>query len=183
MKIERKIPSVVSYKVTPENGDNIGISLPVIFTFDSDQGLLLITGDCRNYQYTWGHNDNEPFLKFMTRIEKEYLLSKISDMVFDIEASINEMVEYIEKFGNIEHDISEDEIEDVKALIRNSDRIRIGGEYEYLMGVKNNLYTNFGCKIDIDCIPVERRYKKMAETVADIFINYVKPEIKKDLEI
>lgn len=48
------------------------------FTFDCDNGSLVIAGDAGEYSYIWGHNENEKFMHLMSRINKYYLMDKIS---------------------------------------------------------------------------------------------------------
>ena len=94
-------PNMITYDVRQEKSDkDYGSCLWAKFVFDCDSGRLNINSDSGDYAYRWGHDDREEFMHLMSRIDKDYLLNKISDRsVFNEEKSKKENIKYIKEHG------------------------------------------------------------------------------------
>lgn len=88
-KVEIIKPNVLTLEYRQEKEDSdYGSCLWARFTFNLDRYELTITSDRGTYSHKWCETpDSESFLELMSRIGKQYLLGKISDEVFDYEAS------------------------------------------------------------------------------------------------
>ena len=99
MKIEVMHPNIIVYGIRQEKGDkDYGSCLWGKFIFDRDSGQLNINSDAGDYAYRWGYDEDEEFMHLMSRIDKDYLLNKISDRsIFNEEKSKKENIKHIKK--------------------------------------------------------------------------------------
>lgn len=80
MEITKIEPRLYTYRLVPDKKDPEYASCTwARFGFDCDNGRLDIHGDAGDYSYGWGFNEHEDFMHLMSRIDKHYLLNKISD--------------------------------------------------------------------------------------------------------
>lgn len=143
------------------------------FTLEFDFRRLSIRSDSGDYAYSWGHSDNDSILNLLSRVSKEYLLSKISDKnIFDIKTSKEQLIEYVK---HNEESYGVDNIEDIIKNIKDIPELLT--EESYLYHVKDIIP-----KIDWEAIPIEKAYPYNAQVVSEMFINYVQPQIKNDFE-
>ena len=120
MEITKMEPRLYTYRLVPDKKDPEYASCTwARFGFDCDNGRLDIHGDAGDYSYGWGFNEHEDFMHLMSRIDKHYLLNKISDRsVFLLEESIQANIKEIELNGWESYGIkSEEEWESIKQEI------------------------------------------------------------------
>lgn len=88
-KVNVEKPNILVLEYKQEKGDeDYGSCLWARFTFNLDRYELTITSDRGNYAYKWCETpDSESFLELMARVDKHYLLDKLSNTIFDYEAS------------------------------------------------------------------------------------------------
>ncbi len=79
-KVDSERPEIVILRYTQEKGDpDYGSCMWARFYFDLRNYTLSIESDCGTYSYGWVPTPNsESFLHLMGRINKDYLLNKIS---------------------------------------------------------------------------------------------------------
>lgn len=175
MKIIRTNPRIYTYNLKASKDDDIySHCLWARFTFDCDAGILTINSDAGDYSYRWGCNENEDFMHLMNRIDKYYLLNKISDKSrFLLEESKKETIENIETNGFEGYGIeTEEEWEEYKKEIMN---IYAYDERDFLASVSDIIPD-----IDWESIHIETDYPAGAKIIAEMFDKYLQPEIKKE---
>lgn len=176
MKVEKIEPRVVVYALHPGKEDKeYHMCMWAKFIFDCDSGHLNINSDAGDYSYRWGYNENEDFLHLMTRINKDYLLNKISDQsVFDDEKSKEETIKAVKKSG-----MSYMGIRDRKhmyEIINQINDIEYGCSEEYFIREIDSIIP----QIDYEDIEVIKEYPHGAMVVVDLFEKYIQPKIKED---
>lgn len=112
MEITKIEPRLYTYRLVPDKKDPEYASCTwARFGFDCDNGRLDIHGDAGDYSYGWGFNEHEDFMHLMSRIDKHYLLNKISDRsVFLLEESIQANIKEIELNGWESYGIKSEEV-------------------------------------------------------------------------
>lgn len=137
-------------------------------TLDHDNFTLSSVSDCGDYTYSWCVTESETFLHLMSRIDSEYLLSKIScQSEFDLEQSIKETIDNIKEYYSDEGDIDEkiNEISEIDC-----------GEEGFIMEV-DRIMDN----IDFESISCIKDYPEGAKVFCRIFMEYLQPMLKKEL--
>lgn len=176
MKVEKITPRTYTYTLTPDKTDEEYTScMWARFVFDCDNCTLNISSDAGDYSYEWGHNEHEDFMHLMSRVDKEYLLNKLSSRsVFLLEESKKEMIKQIEYDGWDCYGIeSEDEWEGCKQDILD---ISYGiSEEMYLINLDNIIPD-----IDFESIVIEKDYPYGAKVIVDMFEKYLQPQIKEE---
>ena len=175
MEITKMEPRLYTYRLVPDKKDPEYASCTwARFGFDCDNGRLDIHGDAGDYSYGWGYNEHEDFMHLMSRIHKDYLLSKISDRtVFCLQESIQETVKSIESNGFECYGIeSEEDWQGIKRDLLNMD---VCSEESYLREVESIVPD-----IDWESIYVEKDYPYGAKVVCDLFETYLLPMLKEE---
>lgn len=175
MKITRTNPRIYTYNLKASKDDDIySHCLWAKFAFDCDAGIMTINSDAGDYLYCWGYNENEDFMHLMSRINKDYLLSKISNRSrFLLEESKKGTIESIELNGFEKYGIeSEEEWEEYKQNIMG---IYIDAERDFLISVRGIIPD-----IDYEDIYTENDYPLGAKVIAEMFEKYMQPQIKID---
>lgn len=113
MKVTEIKPNmlILEYRQDKEDKD-YGSCLWARFNFNLDRYELNITSDCGNYGYKWCETPtSESFLKLMTRVGKDYMLTKLygNADIFDYGATKKNIYEY-EVYGDDESKAKLDEI-------------------------------------------------------------------------
>lgn len=176
MEITRIEPRMYTYRLVPNKEDEEYTScMWARFIFDCDNGRLNINSDAGDYSYGWGHNEHEDFMHLMGRVDKGYLLNKLSSRsVFLLEESRKELIKQIEYDGWDCYGIeSEDEWERCKQDIL--DIASYCSEETYFRTVDDIIPD-----IDFESIIIEKDYPYGAKVVVDIFEKYLQPKIKEE---
>ena len=175
MEITKMEPRLYTYRLVPDKKDPEYASCTwARFGFDCDNGRLDIHGDAGDYSYGWGFNEHENFMHLMSRIDKHYLLSKISDRsVFLLEESIQANIKEIELNGWECYGIkSEEEWESIKQEILDIDEQT---EIEFYYALDAILPY-----MESESFMVEKDYPYGAKVIANLFTKYLQPKIKED---
>lgn len=175
MEITKINPRIYTYNLKASKDDEIySLCFWARFTFDCDAGILTINSDAGDYSYRWGYNEHEDFMHLMSRIDKYYLVNKISNRnIFLLEKSKKGTIENIETNGFEEYGIkAEKEWEDIKNEILDIDT---WDEHYFYESVKSIVPD-----IDWESIYIEKDYPSGANIIVEIFDKYLQPEIKKE---
>ena len=168
MQVEINKPDTIQFMIHLDQEDELYTScMWARFTLDSKNWALMAQTDCGDYSYSWHQEENRTFMKFLTEINGDYLMRKVSSMSeFDIVASKENIIlyltdddKYLEKEINKIPDFC-DEREFMEELGE------INGMEEYC-----DLY---------ECI--ERDYPHSAKTFSRIFAECLQPELVKYLK-
>lgn len=175
MEITKIEPRTYTYRLVPNKDDKEYAScMWARFIFDCDNGRLNINSDAGDYSYGWGYNKHEDFMHLMSRVDKSYLLNKLSNRnVFLLKESKEENIKHIEDNGWEYYGIdSEEKWKECKQDILDIDTC--SGE-TFLRTIDDIIPD-----IDWESIIVEKDYPYGAKVVADLFEKYLQPEIRKE---
>lgn len=170
-------PEILTIEYKQEKTDSdYGSCLWARFNFDLKNYDLMITSDCGEYSYGWTPTlEHESFIRLMSRINRSYLLGKISDTtIVDSDATLKNVKEYIlSVLDEEEPDFDFDSIEDVCSY---------SSESEVYNGLIEALkYTNVSEYVDnyelLSCI--ETTYPYNAQKIVEVFENFIQPKIEK----
>ena len=166
-------PQTITIQFEPDRTDKeFGQCIWADFIFDTENYRLSVHSECGDYSYNWVPTpDSESFTHLMCRIEKEYLLDKISDRT-----DINEkqtLSNLKRLFKSIENQI---DFEEIEAIVNQS---------AFSADVANNI-RSYLLSADINTTiewfdvydAVAKDYPVNAKTIASIFTNYVQPFLK-----
>lgn len=175
MEITKIEPRTYTYRLVPnKNDEEYASCMWARFVFDCDNGRLNINSDAGDFSYGWGYNEHEDFMHLMSRVDKYYLLDKLSSRnVFLLEESKKATIETIEDNGFENYDIkSEEDWEEYKQDILDIDT---RSEETFLRKVDNIIPD-----IDWDSIIIEKDYPYGAKVIVDLFEKYLQPKIKEE---
>ena len=175
MEITKIEPRTYTYRMVPNKDDEEYTScMWAIFIFDCDNGRLNINSDAGDYSYRWGYNEHEDFMHLMSRVDKYYLLNKLSSRsVFLLEESKKATIETIEDNGFENYGIeSEEDWEEYKQDILDIDT---RSEETFFRTVDDIMPD-----IDWESIIIEKDYPYGAKVVVDLFEKYLQPKIKEE---
>lgn len=175
MEITKIEPRTYTYRLVPNKDDEEYTScMWARFIFDCDNGRLNINSDAGDYSYGWGYNEHEDFMHLMSRVNKYYLLDKLSRRsVFLIDKSKRETIKCIEENGWEYYGIeSEEDWEEIKQDILN---IEVSTEESFFREVEDIVPD-----IDWESIIMEKDYPYGAKVVVDLFEKYLQPKIKEE---
>ena len=175
MEITRIEPRTYTYKLVPNKGDEEYSScMWARFIFDCDNGRLNINSDAGDYSYGWGYNKHEDFMHLMSRVDKGYLLCKLSRRsVFLLEESKKETIKYIEDNGWEAFGIESEE--DWAQFRKDILDIDTCSEETFFRTVDDIIPD-----MDFESIIIEKDYPYGAKVVVDIFEKYLQPKIKEE---
>ncbi|MCI7040567.1 MAG: hypothetical protein MR992_00270 [Lachnospiraceae bacterium] len=178
MEITKIEPRTYTYRLVPNKDDEEYTScLWARFIFDCDNGRLNINSDAGDYSYGWGFNEHEDFMHLMSRVDKYYLLNKLSSRsVFLLEESKKATIETITYNGFENYGIkSEEDWEEYKQDILD---INVCSEETFFRTVDDIMPD-----IDWESIIIEKDYPHGAKVVADLFEKYLQPRIREDFPL
>ena len=175
MEITKIEPRTYTYRLIPNKDDEEYTScMWARFIFDCDNGRLNINSDAGDYSYGWGYNEHEDFMHLMSRVNKYYLLYKLSRRsVFLIDKSKRETIKKIEENGWEYYGIkSEEDWEEIKQDILN---IEVTTEESFFHEI-----VDIVPDMDWESIIIEKDYPYGAKVVVDLFEKYLQPKIKEE---
>ena len=175
MEITKIEPRTYTYRLIPNKDDEEYAScMWARFIFDCDNGRLNINSDAGDYSYGWGYNEHEDFMHLMSRVDKYYLLCKLSRRsVFLIDKSKRETIKNIEENGWEYYGIkSEEDWEEIKQDILN---IEVTTEESFFHEI-----VDIVPDMDWESIIIEKDYPYGAKVVVDLFEKYLQPKIKEE---
>lgn len=176
MIVEKIQPRVITYRLKAETNDEGWQCMWAKFIFDCDSGQLNVNSDAGDYSYRWGYNENEDFMHLMARINKDYLLNKISNRSkFDFEASQKEMIKVVKKdaipYGWCKNG------KEVSELVKRIKDIEYGCSEEFFFTKIDGMIP----KIDYESIEIVKEYPNGAVVIVDLFEKYIQSKIKEDI--
>lgn len=176
MEIKKIEPRTYTYRLVPNKDDEEYMScMWARFIFDCDNGRLNINSDAGDYSYEWGYSEHEDFMHLMGRINKYYLLEKISSRsVFLLDASKKQTIKTVEDNGWECYGVeSAEDWEEIKQDILDIDSCASG---EIFFRIIDDIMPY----IDWESIIIEKDYPYGAKVVAELFEKYLQPRIKED---
>lgn len=177
MRVEKVKPNVIIYGLYPNKDDEeYHMCMWARFSFDCDNGRLNINSDAGDYSYGWGHNEHEEFMHLMSRVNKEYLLDKISGRSeFNIEKSKKETIKNVKEYGitcmGVKNGKRISEIvQDIKEIDNGSSEETFFREVDAKVP-----------EIEWESISIIKEYPHGAVVITELFDKYIKPVIKEEL--
>jgi hypothetical protein len=168
MIIEETTPNIRQFHYRQEKTDkDYGSCLWANITLDCDNYTLMVESDCGNYTYGWCPTpEYESFIHLMCRIEKDYLLDKISSRcVLDIEQSKKETIDNVLYNDYI---LSDDDIESINDIDDFSSDETFYKECD-------DILRSSGITDTFELMQCVKRYPAGAITFADIFCDVLQP--------
>ena len=187
MNVTIERPNIVQLMYRQEKGDpDYGSCMWARFYLDLSNYTMSIEGDCGNYTHGWVPTpDSETFLQLLTRMDKGYLLYKISnETVINWDKTWEQVRELVREVSE-DYDVTVDadtweELEE--ACYSSSDERDIvhavldtgipGEVYSYLNG-DGECYL-YGC--------VVKDYPTNAKKIVQVFNDCIRPKIKELVE-
>lgn len=175
MNVEQIKPNVITYRLTSDkNDEEYSLCMWAEFIFDCDAGQLNINSDVGVFSYRWGFNEHENFMNLMARIDKEYLINKISKRsVLKLEESKKKTIDDIKEFGIDNYEIENED--DLKDIIEQINDIKVFTEEDFYNEI-NQIVPN----MDWESICCEKDYPYGAKIICDLFKKYIQSKIKDD---
>ncbi len=175
MQVEIKKPNTIVFNITLDRTDKwYKNCLWARLTFDLENWSMTAQSDCGDYSYSWyPETSGRTFLQLMAKIDKGYLLRKISSQsIFDMEATKKKVCRWVrddEDLSSEEKNRIISEINEIKVCL---DCQEFLAELEWIDGMDNfsDLY---------ECVVED--YPTSAKNFAEIFEGIVQPEIRKYL--
>ena len=184
MKVTIERPKIISLLYKQEKGDpDYGSCMWARFYLDLNNYTMTIESDCGNYTHGWVPTPKfETFLQLLARMDKDYLLYKISsESVVDGDAtweSVEAMVQEAAAWEGEDLDLST--WEDVKAACyhRNDDREIVEALEEALRPTdlwnKMDFEQRYGC--------IVHDYPANAKKIVEVFATCIQPKIREMME-
>ena len=174
-------PEITTLSFRQEKGDkDYGSCLWARFNFDTKNYSLSIESDCGNYCYGWYPTpDTETFLHLCSRFEQYYLLDKISNRsVVNGDATFKGLMAMLNDYDDYAYEMLTDkQIQNIEesCYANRNDREVFDSINKALDG------TSFDGSLsdyDIACC-IEMDYPRGAKKIAEIFRDYIQPELRK----
>ena len=152
-----------------------------VFTIDSNTGLMQCHSSYGDWSYSWPNHGRETFKHFLIDLERdwEYLLNKVSDKVFNLDKTIQEIIRDIidsRKQDYISKDIARKAYDFIK-----SDDCQINSEDGFYMRMYENDYINAVYPDSLD-IPIRKNWSIQntifAKTIWPMLSDILRKEIK-----
>lgn len=171
MKVIKLNSRIIKYKICD---DDWGV---IYYTLDLDRYQLSISGET-TARYKWVETpQSESFLHLMVRCDKWYLLNKLFNKVFDLEASVKSIKRYIKEY------YEDEDGKTIESIFEDIDDIECNS-VDYFVPSIERILTNHNLSVDYydlyGCC--ERKYNHWDEKSIDLFCEYIKPELRKELE-
>lgn len=179
VKIE--LPEITTVSFRQEKGDNdYGSCMWARFNFDTSHYSLSIESDCGNYCYGWYPTpDTETFFHLCARFDWLYFIDKMSSKsVIDEKQTFNALKECLEDYDEEAYaNLTKTDMELLEyACCSYDDGYAVVAEIQ--SALDDTDFYNRLCDYDIACCIV-KDYPNSAKKIADIFRDYIQPEIKK----
>ena len=177
MSVEKLNSRIIKYRLVEEKSYGV-----LYYTLDLDKYSLSIDGET-TAGYKWVETPkSESFIKLMLRCDSGYLLNKLFNRVFDLEKSIKSVIEYFEEYelfdGDYESDEKEACFEEVKEIDCDCENCFI----ERVLAILDD-YDKHDIDADYDLWNrIEKSYKYWDKKAVDLFCEFIKPELEKELQ-
>ena len=175
MSVEKLDSRIIKYRLYDEK--SMGV---LYYTLDLDKYSLSIGGET-SADYKWVETPkSESFINLMVRCDSGYLMNKLFNRVFDLEKSVEAMKEFLKENEWFYR------YKDKKECLKEMDDICVDYDRE-LVNEVIKLLEEYNVEVDGDmeydlwnCI--ERTYKYWDRKSVDLFCEFIKPELKKELQ-
>ena len=186
-KVVFQKPRIITLEYHQEKDDpDYGTCLWARFTFDLVNYELKIASDCGNYSYEWIATETEPFLNLMLRVNKDYLLDKLSSRsVVNASETWNNLYKYVKELideagGESKIYFGQEDWDDIKfACVDTNKFLVFNAIHDKLESIEPICeYVEhpsiWGC--------IETDYPSAAYKIVDVFDKHIKPALKNYLE-
>ena len=171
MNIAIKRPRVTTYELSFDREDEYHWRcMWARVSFDHEHYTMTAVSDCGDYAYSWCPTpEHESFIQLMKRVDKSYLLSKISSRsVFLLKESRKTTIENLKLyFDDDDPEVLEDMINDINDIDESS------SEEMWFRSVSDVV----GSYLDWESIGMEHEYPAGAQTFVEIFEKYIQPNL------
>lgn len=162
INIQDKTVKIINFSQN-QNDPNYGTCLWATFTIDPESLSLSIRSDAGDMQYAWQNiGDNSPagFLRFLSRLDKDYFLCKMSNQTrFNFDETVKHLSAYLE---------------DNRPELANEVRKMRECPNQHTF-IRDYLAFDGSHTDDLECIVMD--YPIGHQALADIFECYVQPEL------
>lgn len=175
MSVQKLDSRIIKYRLFDEESHGV-----LYYTLDLDKYSLSIGGET-SADYKWVETPkSESFIKLMVRCDSGYLMNKLFNRVFDLGKSVEAMKEFLKENEWFYR------YKDKKECLKEMDDICVDYDRE-LVNEVIKLLEEYNVEVDGDmeydlwnCI--ERTYKYWDKRAIDLFCEFIKPELKKELQ-
>lgn len=175
MSVQKLNSRIIKYRLYDEKSKGV-----LYYTLDLDKYSLSIDGET-TAGYKWVETPKtESFIKLMLRCDSGYLMNKLFNRVFDLEKSVEAMKEFLKENEWFYR------YKDKKECLKEIDDICVDYDRE-LVNEVIKLLEEYNVDVDGDmeydlwnCI--ERTYKYWDRKAVDLFCEFIKPELKKEIQ-
>lgn len=176
MSVEKLNSRIIKYRLVDEESHGV-----LYYTLDLDKYSLSIGGET-SADYKWVETPKtESFIKLMIRCSNYYLLNKLFRQEFDLENSIEAMKNFIEEHKWFYR------YKDKKAFLEEIENIEAYCESEFVNRVIE-LLGEYDVELDGDdeynlwSYGVKKDYKYWDKKAVELFCEFIKPELKKEIQ-
>lgn len=177
VSIEKQTDRILTFRLYEKE-----TSAVIYYTLNLDRYTLSIGGETSGF-YKWVETpSSESFLDLMVRCDEEYLCNKLFEKVIDIAASIQAVKEYIADGGLFDEDYEADEkascFDDLDSVDVDCCSCFVSKVSEILSDYdKDDSDTEYTI-YDL----IVKTYKYWDERAIELFCEFIKPELKKEIE-
>lgn len=186
-KVVFQKPRIITIEYQQEKTDpDYGTCLWARFTFDLANYELSISSDCGSYSYEWIATEKEPFLKLMLRVNKDYLLDKLSSRsVVNASETWNNFYKYVKELideagGESKIYFGQEDWDDIKFACVDTNKFHVFNAIRDKLESIEPICEYVEHPFIWSCI--ETDYPDAAYTIVRIFDEYIKPALKIYLE-
>lgn len=178
MSVQKLDSRIIKYRLFDEESKGV-----LYYTLDIDKYSLSIGGET-SADYKWVETPkDESFINLMLRCDSGYLMNKLFSRVFDL----NKSMEATQKLIGEREWLSCCRKTEKKDFDERFDEIGADCASEYVRNVIELLFE-YGVELDCDdeyylwTYGVEKDYKYWQKKAVDLFCEFIKPELKKELQ-
>lgn len=184
MIINEESYDILNISLEQEKSDpDYGSCLWCRVTLDLTNYTLSIHSDCGDYSYCgWLPTpETESFLELLSRMDKSYLLSKISaETCCNIQQSIRRTCENVREY--IEHNSEEDPIPSIECIEESISELSEELSNSELFYYRcQGILDSYNIHDSFEIIELVMDYPSRAKRIADIFEQHIQPYIKQRL--
>jgi hypothetical protein len=174
MVIKETTPNIRQFQYKLEAcDDNYGTCLWARITLDCDNYTILAESDCGHYAYSWKATpDYESFIHLLCRLDKSYLLDKLSARyVFELAQSKKETIRNVLDCG---YELPEDDIQSINDLDCYSEESFYNECDEILR------FSNAKINDRFELISCVKKYPVSAISFVNVFCDVLQPVLREE---
>lgn len=170
MKVIITKPNTIMFEAYPTVTQQKIDCLWTHIILDLDNWTFYASSDVGNFSYRWHKNNNETFLEFLSDINKQYLLGKISRRTeFNFQKSKQNILDIILEDDVLDEEEQKEILEEINSKL--AYYLDLEDFCEQVNSIEALDYYDL-CDVEV------RDFPYSAQIFVDIFINHIKPQIK-----